>query len=203
MNILNTGDLIFFTTINSGGSSVKFFTLSNFTHVGIIYICPITNIIYIWEVGEASGSKIVITRDKKATNASHLIPFDIKIKSKYVKEIYIRKLITNEFIQDKMTKFIAENIGKNYDYNLAFGYFKQGFIFTDFNLIQYLSIPEATICSELVIETYKYLDILKIRDFSTIKSYYPKHFSNIEKDTNIIINEKQFRFDVIKKIIID
>src|SRR3990167_5533108 len=93
-NSLKTGDLLFFEGEGYVSTLIKIFTNSHISHVGMIWRCPITDRIYIWETGDISDDCLpIITKKNSPINAAHLVPLEIKIKQKY-KKIYTRRLIS-------------------------------------------------------------------------------------------------------------
>lgn len=160
-----SGDLLFFESNDFSSKIIKLFTNSKITHVGMIWKCPITKRLYVWESGDIYKNNFpIINRKNYPLCSAHLIPLSIKINKKY-KNIYYKKLICKKkFNKLEFDKFIAKNIGKNYPLNIIGVWTKKILInlpfIEEFDEDLEKPIHKEWMCSQLILFTYYHLKII-------------------------------------------
>jgi|GEM_PF-6119816 len=117
---LKTGDLLFFEGNSINSKLINFFTQSNISHVGLVWLCQISDQLYIFESGDVDDESLpLITKKNCPLNGTHLIPLEIKFK-KGNKKIFVKRLQCKKSLNlDKIDKFIVKNLGKFYTSNLV------------------------------------------------------------------------------------
>lgn len=119
---VKSGDIIFTEGLGFNSSLIQFFTESKISHAGLVYKCPITEELYIWEIGDITSYSLpIITRNDAPLNAAHLIPLKNKFCKEYTQNIYVKRLIDENNIFDQLSYdlFVAMNLGKPYLSNLV------------------------------------------------------------------------------------
>jgi hypothetical protein len=158
---INSGDLLLFSGTGTVSRAIKLFTGHFVSHAAIAFRCPVTNQLYVWEMGDVNFSGPMITRLGRSKETAHLVSLKEKVKS-YNGDIYVRKL-SKTIDQPKFERFIATNLGKQYNSNLVSAWNDRG-------NISLISLPflnptkkressEDWMCSQLVAATYNYLGI--------------------------------------------
>ena len=185
---IQTGDLLLFDYYGSGFSGlfswlIKYFTNSNYTHVGMIVVDPqFTNPplkgIYLWESGYNNHKD---PEDNKCKLGVQLTPIDIVIEEyKYNSHIYYRKLISpkNTFTYERLKKIHSAVHNKSYDLN-PFDWLNALFF--------YDNKPQKENrfwCSALVGYIYTKLNILNpLTDWSILR---PSDFSSDKQNLDLL-----------------
>lgn len=135
MEKLESGDLLLFEGSGMNSKLIRIFTESPISHAAIVYRCPITSQIYLWETGGDSflssihsaktdvneNSFPIITEKSSPYNASHLIPLYVKLRGNYNKKVYLKKLVCKRKKLDQLVfdLFVVTNMGKPYMANLV------------------------------------------------------------------------------------
>lgn len=188
---LKTGDVLIFSGTGVGAKAVQSFTKSKKSHISVVWKCPITKFLYSWETGETDfGSGPIISRELKNKDDAHLTMLQTKIlNGEYTGEVYVHRLKNKNFynfddIETKMTNYIVKHIGTLYNYNIVPGWVlkhTQSMLhLTDFNFIN-LTLSNSLICSELVLKTLQYCDILDINKNVDLSAFYPCDFTEINQ----------------------
>jgi hypothetical protein len=184
---LKTGDLILFDGHSKVSKAVKFFTSGVFSHVGILWQCQKTGIMYVWENGDNSEKEYPIIKVKGSDdNSAHLTPLYVKLKN-YNGDIYVRQLQSGNLDRNELyhnlTFFIRKHIGKPYRVDLVpcwnqsvrFSVLRLKFMEDNDN------DPSNWLCSELVIKTFEHLGVFKLKEENRAHSTYPDEFIKMKK----------------------
>lgn len=183
---LRSGDLLLFDGESNTSQLIKFFTVSCWSHVALVYRCPKTKILYVWENGDVGrGSGPLITRKGCPRNSAHLIPLKSRLKA-YKGLVYVRRLLGKKSIDHKVyDKFVAENLGTDYSWDLVASWNQRG----GSSLLPLCFLEDKNdryggwICSQLVALTYKQLGVMELLQAS--HTFMPVDFA---KD-DIVDNE--------------
>jgi hypothetical protein len=143
-----------------------------------VYKCPETKALYVWENGEPDkGCGPVITRKGCPKNSAHLIPLKSRLKA-YDGIVYIRRLLCKKPLnQSKYVKFVANNLGNDYSWDIPPSVNQRGGV----SLLPLSFLEEKKdgssgwICSQLVALTYKELGIMNLLQPS--QTYMPTDFA--------------------------
>lgn len=170
---LKTGDLLLFEGEGRNSSLIKFFTESHITHSAIVWKCPITDRLYLWEVGDVKQETLpIITRRNRPLNSARLILLSRKLKHTRFKKGYVRRLIAEKPVNfAKLDMFIARNLGKFYTTNLV-SLFLQRCNPSFINLSFLHDETEFTedhkykewVCSQIAVLSYYEMGIIKLLD---------------------------------------
>ena len=187
MDDLETGDVLLFSSKGLSATLIKMFTKSIYSHLSIVWRCKVTNVLYSWEIGDVDPYiSPIITTINTPSDCAHLMPLETKFyKYKNTHKVWVLKLKNNIGLtldHNKFTEYICKTIGKRYNYNLMYGYVFNVFHFTDFKMLEKLSLSDSCICSDLILNTLEYLNIVEVKNRENIIAFYPKHF--IEKYSN-------------------
>lgn len=208
---LKTGDLLIFQGAGPAAKNVQAWTLSEFSHVAIVYECPITKQLYSWEIGDIDkGSGPIITKENCSVDMAHMAPLEPKFfRGNRTGRVWVRRL-KNRQNKDvdhfTFTKFLAKYIGIEYDYNLVLHWVKRFRIslFLDFNVLDDLSLnvyEECWTCPTLVLKTYEALGVMKLNHQFYFPSVYPKDFVLKTKRRQIYEMINGFYFDKLELIV--
>lgn len=114
---LENGDLLLFKGKNGGSKIVKTFTASDFTHVSIVWVCPITKKKYSWESTTANNVLHITQPQKEIYAGTRLTPLLPKLKA-YQGKVFVRKLKKPSTLSPRWDLFydfyIANNLGRKY-----------------------------------------------------------------------------------------
>ena len=189
---LESGDLLLFDGFTKLSKAVKFFSGGAFSHVAVIWRCPSTKNLYVWENGDPNEREYPIISKKGAPHSSaHLTPLDVKLKG-YKGDIFVRRLIKRKELSnfpDKLNNFVIENIGKPYrpDFVASWNQGKGVSLIHLPFLEDHGENVDSWICSELVLKTYETCGVINLRALS--HSVVPEDFSDIEVSERITIND--------------
>lgn len=204
---LESGDLLIFDGTSKISKAIKFFTRGQFSHVGLVWRCPTTKKLYVWENGSPSKSSYpIITKKGADHDGAHLTPLRKRFKS-LNGNVFVRRLIrlkskTTDF-DTKYTEFITENLGRPY---------KSDFV-ACWNQITGISLmhlpfmeerdPDCTSwwCGELVLYTYKHLGVIE-DVFVPFHYILPSEFTDIDTTDNLVISEN-FAFMELENLCIN
>lgn len=170
--MITTGDMLLFSGDSLSSKIIGFLTDSHYSHVGIVYQCPLTKQKYIWEIGNILDEELpIITRKGADSCDAHLIPMRTRIE-KYEGNIMLRKL-NKPIDQDVFTSIVAKMIGTPYNENFALSY-NERFMTSIIHIAG--NNTEGLICSELVHLTYIRLGVMSN---STVSRYsVPNDFAD-------------------------
>lgn len=197
---LDTGDILIFNGSSTLSKAIKFFTSTVFSHSALVWRCPHTKKLYVWENGEPGEKEYpMITKKKSDLGSAHLIPLYKKIRH-YDGQVYVRPLVgdrTLEFYQ-KFDKFVGEHLGKPYrcdfiaTWNQNIGFSLLPLPFMDDNK----SDPYSWVCSELVVKTLEYAGVIKLS--VRANSVIPQDLA--KDDSSKIITNEGFVFTDLEAI---
>ena len=182
---LQSGDLLLFDGDSWTSQLVKFFTSSCWSHIGIVYKCPKTKELYIWENGDISeASGPIITRKGCPRNSAHLVPLKNRLGA-YEGLVYVRRLLKKKKInQNKFDRFVSDNLGNSYSWDLVASWNQRG----GTSLLPLSFLEDHTdgqngwICSQLVVLTYEHLGVMTLLQPS--HTYMPVDFAGETITTN-------------------
>lgn len=127
---LRNGDVLLFKGNGGGSRLIKVFTRSDVTHAGLVFRCPITDVVYVWETGDlpgGSGPLITVRNSIKLT--AHLVPLSTRIKA-YDGEVYVKRLLhdgkSKELDEVAYARFIKSNLGRKYPVTLVSSWNQRG-----------------------------------------------------------------------------
>lgn len=161
-----TGDLILFDGKRSKSKLIQYATGSNWSHCGILFKCPKTEKLWIWEVGGLSrNAGYVIQKKNSAKRDSHITCFDTRIPN-YCGMVAVRRLKGDIIDQQKLKSFMIHHLGIPYSLEIKK------------DLLDRLCWH----CSQLVAETYDHLGIIKLSKKSFLYSpdYFAGEFETVE-----------------------
>jgi hypothetical protein len=206
---LKSGDLLFFLGNSFTSRLITTFTESIISHVGVVYKCPISGKVYVWETGDIDLEKNclpIISKGKKAANGAHLIGLEKKLIGNYYTAILVKKL-TGDLDHRKLDVFIAKNLGKPYTINMVNSWCQRfnltlislPFIedYDEFQQDEDGQIYEYSdwMCSQLVALTYIHLGVIKrLDDYSHLITPY---------DMKNVVTTNGFRFEPFEIVFIE
>jgi hypothetical protein len=191
---LETGDLLLFDGGNKTSKIIKIFTNGVYSHVGMVWRCPVTKKLFVWENGKPPKSSYPIIAVKDSDHAgAHLIPLKKRFKmysgTIFVKRLMKNKINTEEF-DNRYLEFIKKNIGRPYRtdfiacWNQVTGMSLMHLPFIDQNKDDSLEWW----CGELVLYTYKYLGV--ITDvYGRFHTILPSEFERIQDHGRVEISK--------------
>ena len=129
---IKSGDVIIMQAETTSGNALKLidglfskknlFTLS---HACLAYRCPITNQLYVWEVGVVGDESFIISVKGRHKNWTHLSLWDEKMKTFEGTKVrvFVRRLKNkfNKSLDQKLFSYVvAKNLRRKYDWSLKF-----------------------------------------------------------------------------------
>jgi hypothetical protein len=159
---LHTGDLLIFEGYFGIDKAIKFFTQSQYSHVGIVWQCPKTKKKYVWEIGQPSKrEQPIIGKSGVPSNGAHLTPLAKKIKN-YWGHIYVKRLYCKQPLNlNKLTDFIAANLGKEYRSDFV-GMWNRRYCSSILPIPFLTDEGDEWTCVELATKTYEHMGILTV-----------------------------------------
>lgn len=179
-----TGDILLFSgksfsPMPTKSFIIKFFTKSDISHVGMIWVDPNTKIPWIWETGPCNKRlKSQYPKIEGRSYYSHMTMLEDKLEN--VRQQYVIRQINRELNPYKMLEFIQNNIGKFYAFDLALSWYE---IYIDRALpMRFLSEgcrgSGYWSCGELVAATLQHMGV--IDNSIKKKCYFPAQYTKEE-----------------------
>lgn len=174
--MLKSGDLLIFSGTNKTSNFIKFFTGSQYTHVGIVYQCPKNGKLYLWESGHVPKNVDHVIKKKGCGNRdAKLTPLESRLRH-YKGKIFVRRLLCKKKIDMKyFVKFIATHIGKTYSPDFVTSWNGRGAFSVSLIPLPFLDVSSdgsSWICSQLVAATYEHLGILDLTYEGSESAYH-------------------------------
>lgn len=160
---LKSGDLLLFDGEGGPSKLVKFFTISCWSHVALVYECPKTKELYAWEIGGLPrGSGPVINRKRSGRNAAHLAPLKNRLET-YRGVVYVRRLF-GEIDQKVYDKWVAANLGVEYSWDLIISWNQKynGSLIPLSFMEDHKDGKSGWVCSQMAALTYQHLGVMTI-----------------------------------------
>lgn len=171
---LNTGDIVLFSGKGGISDGIKWFTGSDWSHVGMVFNIPQMNIVLLWESTTLSNLKDVL--DKKAKRGVQLVPLKERVDT-YKGAIAVRQLQVNRTprMMEALLAFRGEVRDRPYEQS------KLELIQSAYDgwLGENREDLSSLFCSELVAESYQRMGLLA--DQPPSAEYTPRDFASKSK----------------------